>query len=566
MPDRDNTKGLGQWARASAGDSLPDPKDGDQTPDPEGQNVIAFVPITFSNLIRDLQRAFMNQHRCNNLHKCLNADLVDGQHWTDIQDWVNTQIAAIPAADHGALSGLADDDHPQYLLIDGSRAMTGILEVLNKTDPSQPSIVTTDADTGIAIDGTNKEIRFIIDGTAELTVGADKVTIPGLLDPTGVMFTEQVGSPAPTAAGEALIYIKNLATQPLVFQDDNGDELYVAMFDDAHGNTDNEIPRKHSSRRGELQGSNLRIRDTGTYYTDDATIEAFGGSKGRNVGLRGGLWSGSSANAGDVYIDGGAHSYSGLTGSRSGDVHINAGTVVSASRGTVYLSDLVATPVQIGSASFASTLQIYERASAPGNVSGLVRLFTINSAPNTMEAQDDQGGVSYVHARHNINRAYRATTFQTIANITWTKVQLNAESFDLEGTFDSTTNYRFTPNVAGYYQVNWNVEYGQSVDEGVSYTGEDLLNSARYWSCTSAIYKNGSIYARGSSDAYLGGGTYSESADMGSGSHGSAIVYLNGSTDYVELYGYRHEGAGGSIAILPDSDMTYMSATLINKK
>jgi hypothetical protein len=29
--------------------------------------------------------------------------------------------------DHGSLSGLGDDDHPQYLLIDGSRAMTGSL-------------------------------------------------------------------------------------------------------------------------------------------------------------------------------------------------------------------------------------------------------------------------------------------------------------------------------------------------------------------------------------------------------------------------------------------------------
>ena len=29
--------------------------------------------------------------------------------------------------DHGALSGLADDDHPQYLLADGSRPMSGNL-------------------------------------------------------------------------------------------------------------------------------------------------------------------------------------------------------------------------------------------------------------------------------------------------------------------------------------------------------------------------------------------------------------------------------------------------------
>ena len=38
--------------------------------------------------------------------------------------------------DHGTLTGLSDDDHTQYLLIDGSRAMSGSLnmnlnEILN---------------------------------------------------------------------------------------------------------------------------------------------------------------------------------------------------------------------------------------------------------------------------------------------------------------------------------------------------------------------------------------------------------------------------------------------------
>lgn len=41
-------------------------------------------------------------------------------------------------SDHGSLSGLPDDDHPQYLPIDGTRNMTGIL--------TAPSIFTTDLD------------------------------------------------------------------------------------------------------------------------------------------------------------------------------------------------------------------------------------------------------------------------------------------------------------------------------------------------------------------------------------------------------------------------------------
>lgn len=49
----------------------------------------------------------------------LNADMVDGYHYADIVDYVDTAIAAASglgggASDHGDLTGLADDDHTQY--------------------------------------------------------------------------------------------------------------------------------------------------------------------------------------------------------------------------------------------------------------------------------------------------------------------------------------------------------------------------------------------------------------------------------------------------------------------
>ena len=40
---------------------------------------------------------------------------------------------------------------------------------------------------------------------------------------------------------------------------------------------------------------------------------------------------------------------------------------------------------------------------------------------------------------------------QSIADSTTTKIQWNSELFDTDNTFDSTTNYRFTPGVAGKY-------------------------------------------------------------------------------------------------------------------
>ena len=50
-------------------------------------------------------------------------------------------------------------------------------------------------------------------------------------------------------------------------------------------------------------------------------------------------------------------------------------------------------------------------------------------------------------------RAYRSTA-QTIATATWTKVQLNSESYDVLSEFDNVTNYRWTANANGYYQIN----------------------------------------------------------------------------------------------------------------
>ena len=76
--------------------------------------------------------------------------------------------------------------------------------------------------------------------------------------------------------------------------------------------------------------------------------------------------------------------------------------------------------------------------------------------------------------------AFRATLSadQSISSATITKIQLNSESFDTHSLYDNATNYRFTPDVAGYYQVN-----GSMRCEGTSVTQQILY-----------LYKNGSFY------------------------------------------------------------------------
>ena len=111
-------------------------------------------------------------------------------------------------------------------------------------------------------------------------------------------------------------------------------------------------------------------------------------------------------------------------------------------------------------------------------------------------------------------QAYRGTSNQGITPSTWTKVQLNAEEYDTNGNFDSTTNYRFTPTVAGKYLVGFAMNTNASA-------------------VTFAIYKNGSLYK------YF---------PMGAG---TVTVECNGSTDYVEWYVYL---TGSSIVLYSGAD------------
>ena len=102
---------------------------------------------------------------------------------------------------------------------------------------------------------------------------------------------------------------------------------------------------------------------------------------------------------------------------------------------------------------------------------------------------------------------------QSISNSTSTKIQFNTEEFDLTNDFDSTTNYRFTPSVKGYYQFNFAVYVDGNNTQGV-HRGE--------------LYKNGGLHRRGITNADSG------TTDTTAG--GSILAYANGTTDYFELY------------------------------
>ena len=115
-----------------------------------------------------------------------------------------------------------------------------------------------------------------------------------------------------------------------------------------------------------------------------------------------------------------------------------------------------------------------------------------------------------------------STALVSAANTTFTKVTYDTEDYDTNSNFASS---RFTPTVAGYYQINATIAFS-----GIVAAGKKSLVS---------IYKNGSRFLDGNSAAQVSGETTYNSV--------SGIVYLNGSTDYVEIYGYQDTGGAQNI-------------------
>jgi hypothetical protein len=122
-------------------------------------------------------------------------------------------------------------------------------------------------------------------------------------------------------------------------------------------------------------------------------------------------------------------------------------------------------------------------------------------------------------------KAFRNTSVQSVAQNTYTKVQFNAESWDTDSCFDSTTNYRFTPNKSGYYSLISRLGINQSTNNLVSIE----------------LYKNGTAVD------VLQYGSPTNSTDYVKGN--SAIAYANGTTDYFEIYVYLGAGTTREIDV-----------------
>lgn len=201
---------------------------------------------------------------------------------------------------------------------------------------------------------------------------------------------------------------------------------------------------------------------------------------------------------------------------------------------TVGYVDVYRNGVMLGSADYTATTGTTIVLASGATAGDLIRVesFYVSSVLNAIPGTAGSVGTTYL-AGGSVTQAKVATgvagtgpafsallnASQSISSGVNTKIQTNLEEFDTANCFDSTTNYRFTPTVAGYYQVNGQVAY------------QGLISSAIIIS----LFKNGNEFKRGSRigtdtsvNVYL---------------NISCLIYMNGSTDYLELYTFQNSGS-----------------------
>jgi len=125
-------------------------------------------------------------------------------------------------------------------------------------------------------------------------------------------------------------------------------------------------------------------------------------------------------------------------------------------------------------------------------------------------------------------KAYMNST-QTVSSEVYTKLQIDTEVWDTDNCYDSTTNYRFTPTVAGKYFVYGAYRYDTGSADQVRYA--EVI-----------IYKNGSPHTDGTQIGNFGTYTFRNMLLPV-----TSLIEFNGTTDYVELFMLRDTASGTNV-------------------
>jgi hypothetical protein len=128
-------------------------------------------------------------------------------------------------------------------------------------------------------------------------------------------------------------------------------------------------------------------------------------------------------------------------------------------------------------------------------------------------------------------------TSQNVTSNVETKAVLDIKDFDTNNWFDTST-YRYTPQIAGYY----------------SFTGMLRIAGTTLTSQSASLFKNGSRIFSSFNRVSSSTPVHVVVTDL---------IYLNGSTDYVELYGISSGASGTSFNYADNSATSILSGFLV---
>ena len=117
--------------------------------------------------------------------------------------------------------------------------------------------------------------------------------------------------------------------------------------------------------------------------------------------------------------------------------------------------------------------------------------------------------------------AYKSTSTQTLSHNTQTVIQYDTEERDQQGWYNTST-YKYTPQLQGWYQI-YASSYGYNFhNQGAEYATKILKNGVNIAYNLSGVECNGGALAK----------------------HVSSIIYMNGSSDYVQGAAYQYNTGG----------------------
>jgi len=220
-----------------------------------------------------------------------------------------------------------------------------------------------------------------------------------------------------------------------------------------------------------------------------------------------------------------------IAGATGSTVTLPSGQTLDLSSGTVNLpstalSALNASNLTSGTVPSARLSLTSANLPTVPTTKGGTGLTTIGTAGQALKVNSDATGLEFGTVGGNNTPSFQASGGATTMTSAYTDYinTFNTEVYDTNNCFD-TTNYRFTPNVAGYYFLNVRIGAYWGYGRSFATSPHNLIVS---------IYKNGASFK---SQAWPN--SFAQNCNCHNGGMTiSTIVYANGSTDYFTIYSW----------------------------